>query len=301
MRATAIVLGATGRIGAELLPILTRTFDSVIGVARREMSSGPPEMMWTHADIQNAAIRNLCRRELAQRITSAERVVVFDLVLDRSSVRQMLSSVAASTAFARDLAADLQWRGIRTRIVAASTTAILAPGPFQTPYGQAKRDQAEQYARTPGSQLVLLPSLTQTTGNGWTFAHAAKVLAGVAIAVMDRPHTPAIAWTPADLPEPSRDGGVLRTAVAAQIRHWMCRHDDPRIHRAVTHGRLALLPSAVRRRLDHHVAPPGLVRAFGLRNGCAVAYLPHPADPEHAQRRCAATKRPDYYNHQESS
>lgn len=284
MRTTAIVLGAAGRLGAVLLPVLTTTFDTVIGVARRRSLPSQHGVVWAHADIQDATIRNLCRRELVEQITSAEQVVVFDLVLDRSSVPHMLSSVAAATTFAHDLVADLRWCGTRVRIVAASTTAILAPRLFQTPYGQAKRDQAEQYARKRGSQIVLLPALAQVAGDTeWTFGHAARVLAGVAIAVMDRPDVPAIVWTPADLAEPSREGTALRAAVAAQVRCWTTHRDDPHVHRSVARGRLALLPPAVRRRVDHHVAPPALVRAFGHRNGCAIAYLPYPTDPGHTR------------------
>jgi uncharacterized protein YbjT (DUF2867 family) len=273
MIAAAVVLGASGRLGQPLLPMLSEAFSLVVAVTRRMPAPSPAHVMWHLADLADTASHESARSVVAASVSGTQRVVVLDLVLDRNGVAAMEQSITATTAFVCRMLAELRSDGIEACTVAASSTAVLATRAFQTPYGRAKCAQAQRYMRQPGNQVVLLPTLGhQPTEAAWTFKHAAQVLTTIALTTTGRDETQSILWVPSDLSEVPLQTGQPSTAHRGL---WFIhRPDDPHAYRAVARRRLALLPDALRHGLDHHRAPYRLVRSFGRRNGCNVRYLP---------------------------
>lgn len=267
-----VVLGASGRLGRELLPHLADETDRsavVVGVSRSKPRTLVPGMRWQLFDLTDERHVDLATQALTGMSTVCEEVVVVDAALDKSSVSAMRRSIAATVPFVELLASRAAVHGRPLSVVLASTTAVLAPWLYQTPYGLAKRRQLAQYGRAGLSgSAFLLPSLVHDPAVGqWTFATAVKLIAEtVAANSPDRlnlvvpPPSQAeeIQWHP---------GEALRGGPALLVGRAWRRADCPHTHRASSRALLNATPPWFRRRIDHHLAPEALVRSFAQRHG----------------------------------
>lgn len=207
----------------------------------------------------------------------SQRVVLVDLLLNRATVTAMRSSIAAVTAYIRRLRDRLVASDQTCSLVAASTTAVLAPWLYQTPYGLAKRRQLARYANSGiTGTAFLLPSLIDTRadadpGDGpvLTYREAAERLASAALSLPTAMHGRAFRlvipgtptrWGASENHPPCRVRHVATRLVSAQAGALLHRRDSPQAHREASHYRLALTPSWLRRHIDHHYTPPILVR-----------------------------------------
>ncbi|MDX3454510.1 hypothetical protein PV396_21605 [Streptomyces sp. ME02-8801-2C] len=229
--------------------------------------------------------------------------MIADLLLDRISVTSMRTSIIAATRFVLRTQEVLATEGRSVRVLAASTTAALAPRGLQTPYGLAKREQALHYSRLGRIDLVLLPQMvgversakppaggSVTIGGSCSYDAAAAVLHAVG-------HQPAqrSLWVvrSSDPYEPSPGGLTgLPSAVSALIISRTTGRDSLTAHRRASRERLALLPTQIRARVDHHRAPDQLLRPFERRLHMPRARTviastqpaPDPSEEDHAYR-----------------
>lgn len=274
-----IVLGVSGRVGRELLPVLADGKRTVIGVVRDQKSDVMrPNLHWMQVDVTERDVWQRSLLALSGIASIYRRTIVVDLVLDRRTVSAMRQSIADTTEYTRKLIDKIAERGATPLLVAASTTAILAPWPYQTPYGSAKRQQAKIYATLPSSQILLLPSLSPEGKNStaWAYKKAALAIAHVVGAVAESANPPANLWLPDVRPSSSIDRPLTERfvkAITAQLRCFGQR-DDPWAHRRTAHARLDLTPRALRTRVDHHLVPPRLATAFARRAGLRVEHMP---------------------------
>jgi len=206
--------------------------------------------------------------------TGTGYVCLVDAVLDRSGVDAMRRSVQGFTELVWGLRDRLSTGGRVGALFAASTTAVLAPGLYQTPYGLVKRRQLIAYARSgvPGMALLLPVLAAPVTPAArrplWSFERAAHRL--VAAACEAPPirsgftiHVPGLAT--AEAAATTTVLSAAGTAVAAHLRCLVIDRDSMQAHREAARLRLLLAPSQGRLRVDHHLAPPALVRRFANR------------------------------------
>jgi putative NADH-flavin reductase len=158
--AAVIVLGAAGRLGRELLPLLADGSHTTVGVVRdRKPDLTRPDLHWMQVNVTERELWQRSLLALSGIASMYDRTVVVDLVLDRTTVSSMRRSITDATDYVHELIGVIEERGSTPLLVAASTTAILAPQLYQTPYGLAKRNQVEVYAALPAAQIMLLPVL----------------------------------------------------------------------------------------------------------------------------------------------
>ena len=186
-----IVFGAGGRLGRALLPILAAGPWVVVAVARNEKPPDPPSTVhWIQIDVTEVSLWERSLRVFCGMAEIHDRVIIVDLLLDKSSVAAMRWSLTAGTAYIARLRSRLTAVNRPSSLVLASTTAVLAPWLYQTPYGLAKRRQLRRYASAiMAGQALLLPQLvngeadpqTASARLMWTYADAAtRVLRAVA-------------------------------------------------------------------------------------------------------------------------
>ncbi|MBV6697399.1 NAD-dependent epimerase/dehydratase family protein [Kitasatospora aureofaciens] len=271
-----IVLGGAGRLGRHLLPKVRAQGCRVIGISRARPSE-PAERYadWVRADLTETARWPHVQEALRTLLDGQEEVVIADLLLDRGSVTAMRHSIAAATRFIVRTCQMLAAEGLAVRVLAASTTAALAPRGLQTPYGVAKREQALIYSRLDCIDLVLLPQLVAvdqaaspsdggaTSGGICSYEAAAGALRAVSI----QPARRTLWVVRGSVPyRPSPRGlAGLPSAVGALIASRTTGRDSPTAHRQASRERLALLPNHIRGRVDHHGAPEQLLRPFERR------------------------------------
>lgn len=275
-----VVLGGTGRLGRHLLPKLRAQGHQVIGVSRRP-DGAPPQSGWVHADLTAVSQWPQAERTLLGLLAGREEAVLVDLLLDRTSVTSMRRSISAATTFAVRTSEALTAEGISVRVLAASTTAALAPFGLQTPYGKAKRQQALHYKRLDRIDLVLLPQLLDRTVGGLrdrdrTDIGAACTYEAAATALLTIGYHPArrslwVVRGGAPRPYSQRGFTGLPRALGALVVSRTIGRNSPAAHRRASHELLALLPPHVRARVDHHGAPELLLRAFERRLGMPPA------------------------------
>lgn len=272
-RRLVVVLGASGRLGGELLPHLIDETDQsavVVGVSRSKPNTLPRGIRWQLFDLADGHYVDLATRALSGMSTVCADVVVVDAVLDKSSVWAMRRSIAATAPFVELLASRAAVHGRPVSVVLASTTAVLAPWLYQTPYGLAKRRQLAQYGRASLSgSAFLLPSLVREDPavGQWTFATAAKLIAEAVVA--DSPEKLSLVVPPRKQADHTdwRPGAALRSAPALLVERAWRNADCPHTHRASSHALLSATPPWFRNRVDHHSAPDALVRSFAQRYG----------------------------------
>ncbi|MHA6761973.1 NAD-dependent epimerase/dehydratase family protein [Streptacidiphilus sp. PAMC 29251] len=131
------VLGGGGRLGRRFQSRLHARGYPVVGVSRQWR--GPN---WLQADLTDHLHRDQALAGLLAALAGHRNVVIADLALDRTSVTSMRQSIAAATSFVLQAREALTAGGATVRVLAAGTTAAMAPPGFQTPYGRAKRRQA---------------------------------------------------------------------------------------------------------------------------------------------------------------
>jgi hypothetical protein len=275
-----LVLGASGRVGRELLPLVAECATTVAAVGGLGPSRTWGGLRWIQFDVTERSGWRRSLQTLSEISGDHWRTVVVDLVLNRATVSGMRQSIADVTDYARTLLGIVSREDSTACLVIASTTAVLAPWIYQTPYGLAKRRQAEEHATLRGSQIILLPSLAAapaSSSSGWSYRTAALRIASVVHDAAKSPSLPAAAlWVPDALPVLLEDtplrGRVLEAA-AAHLRCLATRPDDPSEHRRAARSRLNLTPLALRGRVDHHLAPEHLVAAFARRIGVHVEYF----------------------------
>lgn len=235
------------------------------------------------ADLTATAQRPQIQKRLCRLLGDEEEVVFADLLLDRASVTAMRRSIRAATAFTLRAQHTLATNGFTVRVLAASTTAALAPRTLQTPYGQAKRTQAFRYARLGRIDLVLLPQLfeaelrgvgntTRTIiGNSCTYVAAATSLA----AISQDPAGRSLWVVRGSYPHPYVQRGLagLPTFLGALALSRTVSRNCPAAHRRASHAGLALLPPRIRVQIDHHGAPERLVRGFARRLGVSRSLI----------------------------
>lgn len=279
--AVIIVLGAGGRVGYELLPLLPAETD-VLAISRSPGDVGgrartrPLALDLTEHGAVAATIAELQRRRIACRI------IVVDLVLDRSRVTAMKRSITASARYIAALTEQVRTCGGTCAVLSASTTAALAPAVYQTPYGRAKRDQLMSYARLPCRTVVyLLPQLVtghdnQSNGISWTYRQAAHELAyGVQLARIDalpRVHLVSPEPVTASLSSTPSLRQALWRVIPTHFAAWSTQRNRPATHRLAAHCRLRLTPAAVRCRVDHHFVPPSRVRQLATELRASLSW-----------------------------
>ncbi|WP_181442211.1 NAD-dependent epimerase/dehydratase family protein [Streptomyces tateyamensis] len=272
-----IVLGGAGRLGRHLLPKVRAQGGRVIGISRARPSE-PAERYadWVRADLTETARWPQVQEALRTLLDGQNEVVIADLLLDRGSVTSMRQSIAAATRFVVRTRQMLVAEGLAVRVRAASTTAALAPRGLQTPYGVAKREQALIYSRLDCIDLVLLPQLVAvdqaagpTDGDSVTSGGSCsyEAAAGALHAVSFQPAGRSLWVVRSDVPYQPTPRGLagLPSAVGALIASRTTGRDSPTAHRQASRERLALLPTHIRARVDHHGAPEQLLRPFERR------------------------------------
>ncbi|GAB3950035.1 NAD-dependent epimerase/dehydratase family protein [Streptomyces sparsus] len=296
-----VVLGGKGRLGRHLLAKLRAQGRRAIGLSRQPDTTGRQHADWIRADLTATSDWRQAQKRLSHLLVGEEEVVLADLLLDRTSVTSMRRSICAATAFTLRTQDALAANGFTVRVLAASTTAALAPCLLQTPYGRAKRQQAIRYARLAHIDLVLLPQLlhatdlrspaspTRTTvGNTCTYAFAATSLATIS----QLPATRSLWVVRGNDPHPDVPHGLggLPTFLAALALSCTVSRNNPAAHRRASREGLALLPPRIRAQVDHHGAPERLVRGFARHIGVSqmrtIAAGPQPAPlEEHDEER----------------
>lgn len=274
-----IVFGAGGRLGTRLLPILAAEPVTVLGIARQDKPARWPRgMHWMQVDVTNPEEWPRSLGALADIAGVRQRVVCVDLLLKRATVAAMRNSTAAATAYILHLRDQLADTDQPCSLVAANTTAALAPWLYQTPYGLAKRRQLARYAASGiTGTAFLLPSLVDTHADAttrdrltWTYQEAAQHVAtavtpphaaaayrrGFRVVVPDTPRRCVVR----ENRQPALVLGTVKRLVSAHVDLVLSRRDSPQAHREASHHRLALTPTWLRDHLDHHHAPPLLVR-----------------------------------------
>lgn len=284
-----IVFGAGGRLGTRLLPLLAAEPVTVLAVARKNKPSIRPRgVHWVEVDVTNPDEWPRSLGALTG-ITGVNRhVVVVDLLLKRTTVTAMRTSIVAITSYILRLRDRLAYADQSSSLVAASTTATLAPWLYQTPYGLAKRRQLTRYTTFGISGTAfLLPSLTETEadtatrlGLSWTYNEAARRLATDIMRQSSSAHgrnrafrlvvpgPPALHTAVNRHAQPANFRLAARRLLRAHLSLVVGQMDSPYQHREASHYRLALTPTCVRQHLDHHHAPPVLVRR--LKRSLAV-------------------------------
>lgn len=273
-----VVLGAGGRLGQALLPHLLDTTEHVVGVSRTRPAHTPSGAHWRVFDATDRQQSILAANTFAEMSRACGDIVVIDLLLDRSTVTAMRRTIRAAAGFICLLGERASSHGRRLSLVAASSTAVLAPWVFQTPYGLAKRRQLRHYASSgfPGAALLLPQLVTATdrtrgTGLTWTFDQAAHQIAEIVHHRhgTDRTftvHVPEESAAPVQRPARQLPDGI-REALRWGVRRLLTQPDSPHAHRQVSHALLALTPPVLRRRVDHHRAPVTLVRGLARNSG----------------------------------
>ncbi|WP_322769438.1 NAD-dependent epimerase/dehydratase family protein [Frankia sp. Cr1] len=283
MTPTVVVLGASGRLGRRLLTAFAAAGFDPIAVARTRHTGPPETTRWITVDLTTRDERTRLAATVATWTSGRERVCVVDVVLDRRSVEAMRHSVSAVTDTVLRLHDRLANGAVLASLVAASSTAVLAPGLYQTPYGLAKRHQVITYARSGlAGAALLLPALSQSTntdGAGaapwrvWSFEHAADRLVTTAL-VTDLHghftiHVPDLTPTPTVRQAGTRPP-VVRDVLRAHLHSLLTDRNSMQAHRQAARARLGLSPDRIRQRVDHHFAPADLVQRFADRYQVSV-------------------------------
>ncbi|WP_405103076.1 NAD-dependent epimerase/dehydratase family protein [Micromonospora sp. NBC_01412] len=275
MKPTAVLLGASGRLGRHLVPLLSAAGIDTIAVARSPDTGQPGAAEWIAADLMNRQDQMRVVSAVGVQCGNAKRVAIIDLVLDRSGVESMRGSVQAATDTVLRLRDRLRECAAQPHLVVASTTAVLAPGLYQTPYGLAKRRQVITYARSglPGV-AVLLPVLGERAGDAapqrwpaWSFDHAAHRLHTAAGAAPGSAFIIKVPSLDSDrvVATDGREGPLIPAVLMAHLRCLLTDRSSMQAHRSAARSRLGLSPPQLRRRVDHHLAPAELVRRFANR------------------------------------
>lgn len=275
MKPAVVVLGASGRLGRPLVSLLSAAGIDTIAVTRSPCTRQSSAIGWITGELSDRGDQARVVTAVSERFGGSARVVVVDLVLDRSGVDGMRRSVQASTDTVLRLRDRLRECAAQPHLIAASTTAVLAPGLYQTPYGLAKRRQVITYARAgiPGMAL-LLPVLRQAAADaapqpwpGWSFDHAANELRSAVEVAPDSTFTVFTVKVPS-LGGVAADGQTNPPIPAVLRAHLQCLLTDRNnlhAHRRAARFRLGLSPPQLRRRVDHHHAPAELIRRFADR------------------------------------
>lgn len=276
----ALILGVSGRLGRRLAQLLATTGFDTIGITRGP-ASGQADAGVDHwyADLRSRSDRTGIAAAIADRARDRPGVVIVDVVLDRTGVTAMRQSLQAALDTVLLIRGTLAACGPPCTLVSASTTAVLAPWLYQTPYGLAKRRQllANVRAGLTGSAL-LLPMLadqhlpTSATVQGWpiwSFDHAANQLA-CEVASAGIPSTEFVVRVPSQAaPSNSRGASTehaLADALVSHVRSLVTRRDSMPDHRAAARSRLLLTPRFARLPIDHHQPQAALLRRFAERN-----------------------------------
>lgn len=271
MRMTAVVFGGAGRLGAVIARELTANGAHVMTVSRRGEVA---------ADVADPVSRRELLDTLPTMLGAGRRVVLVDAVLDRSSVAAMRASLAGAAETIATAADRLAAVGCDVQIVAASTTAVLAPLPYRTPYGRAKLRQLSRYAAADVPVCaLLLPMLRDTPPDEtwrpwrlacfprivWPYQQAAAALAEECFNGASGPGVRVKAPTDqATCPvgDCREDACRVVSAVAAglaavpfSLARFTGRRRSPAVRRYASYCLLHLTPRRVRVRLDHHLAP----------------------------------------------
>ncbi len=273
-----IVFGAGGRLGQALLPALASGPWGVVAVMReKKPPNPPPSVSWIQIDVTQTELWERSLRVFCGMADIHERVTIVDLVLDPTTVTTMRSSLAAGTLYIKRLRTRLSALDRPSSLVLASTTAILAPWLYQTPYGMAKRRQLACYASAATvGRALLLPSLVfseaeqaNTATPTMTYADAASlVVAAIAEATVTEPTCLQLTVPEIDIRSPrtpSRYVPRLGDVFTSHLRLVTSGWDSPAVHRQASHARLTLTPCWLRRHVDHHLAPGQLVRRLARR------------------------------------
>ena len=278
-----VVLGGSGRLGRRLVSLLSDAGVDTIAVARSPGTCQSSVVEWVIGELDDCGDQTRVVAAVSERCVGPRRVVVVDLVLDRSGVDGMRRSVHGATDTALRLCDRLRECAAQPHLVAASTTAVLAPGFYQTPYGLAKRRQLLTYARTglPGMAL-LLPILRQAADDTapqpwpwWSFDDAARKVHGAAEAAPGPAFVVKVPSLSGDNLVATDDGRRDPPIPAALTAHLRCLLTDPnsmQAHRIAARFRLGLSPTRLRRRVDHHFAPAELVRRFADRYHVTIVH-----------------------------
>ncbi|GAA2514409.1 hypothetical protein [Pilimelia columellifera] len=267
MTGSIVLLGASGRLGGAALPLFTAAGFEVIAVSRTRPEPRR-DSMWIGADLTDQRAQTAVATAVDRLTAGQQHVWVVDSVLDRSGVDAMRRSIDAATTTVLRLHTNLAGRGRTCVLIAASTTAVLAPGLLQTPYGLTKRRQVVTYARTglPGGAL-LLPQLASTPPfpSRCTFSEAAQELVNCAL----RGPAGFTLRIPAGVGATTGPNATAihseGSAMLAHLYSLLLRRDSMYAHRAAARARLRLTPRRLRSLVDHRLAPPELVRRFTHR------------------------------------
>ena len=269
MKPTVVILGASGRLGRRLLPLFAAAGYATISVGRAAAVTRPEGSQWITADLTNPEDRRRVAVRVGTRIKPNAQVCIVDAVLGRCGVEAMRQSIQGATDTVLLLARLLAPTAAKVTVLAASTTAVLAPGLYQTPYGLAKKRQVITYTRAGlAGAALLLPVLgedvTIEAPKVTSFDDAAHRLVATAPGNGFTIYVPDLAPAPAGSHGPACPS-LARSVVLAHVRSLLVNRDSMWAHREAARGRLRLSPQRLRHRIDHHQAPPELLRRFADR------------------------------------
>ncbi len=284
-----IVFGAGGRLGRTLLAMLASGPWVVVAVARSERPAvSTTDVHWVQIDVTETDVWERSLQMLCGAAARYDNVFIVDLLLDKTTVTAMRRSLVAGTSYIARLHSRLADAGCLDSLVLASTSAVLAPRLYQTPYGLAKRRQLAQYVSSglPGRAL-LLPSLVDaeldrpTTSDRlvWTYTEAAtRIAQAVTSARASKPTglrliAPRVDRSPRLTARVSRpqDLRILAQVLRLHVVSWTTQRDSPQAHHLASRGLLDLTPRWLRHRVDHHILPAGLLYQLARKLGTEIA------------------------------
>jgi hypothetical protein len=272
-----VVLGGTGRLGAEVVSLLVRDRSANVLVLSRRPPSRAGRAQHVPCDIADAAGRRRCATSVVSAWRPGVSLVIVDCVLDRSSARAMTRATRGACDLGLDFVAAAAAHAVPARLVVCSTTAVLAPPGLGTPYATAKRRALRRYARSGAPLSGLLLPVLHHRGEAaatryWhaaTYSEAARmtveaVSTSGAIRELVVPDGTALGPPLTDTTVP------FTTVVRLGLRRVTVDRNVPEAHRVASRALLARLPSRLRARVDHHVAPADRVRRLAARLGCEL-------------------------------
>ncbi len=288
-----VLFGATGRLGSAIQAKLSSNPNFTVMSIARTARPGVTAM-----DISQTSVRPAQIAALSSWATPFNQVILIDAILDKSSALAMRRSLAQAADFITETSQALRDQGKRVVLMTASTTAVLSPLGYQTPYGIAKRKQLSRYATAEIPGLAFLfPKLLLSESNSEiqkahvndllaplhylphltsTYAEAALLIAESA----NRTHADFRISSPLGLLTPAQPltfgirqkAVTLLAVVPLAFAASTFGRNSPQLHRLATYGKLFATPPPLRRRIDHHLAPKARVAKLARRLGLPITF-----------------------------
>lgn len=273
-----IILGSTGLVGGSLIgkygDSLEHMYHQVIYVSRSRPKDTKNFIIGDCTD--PAFLHNIITR-----VPPHCHIDIINLVLDKTDHKTLKNAILrVSKALVRITEARKN-----IRIIALSTTAVLALKPYRTGYSNAKRREYE-LLRTIGAVLIICPQIIESQSQNRSYgALCSKYTIGIQNVVdylfkICKTNVTARLYLPSKeemnfMHDQSSDSlfqdvhylirGAWSWLTNAAERHYT--------ERTMTYALLSLTPSILRKHIDHHLMPQYLVNHFCSQNRCQIQAL----------------------------